>query len=155
MMSYIPQGDGDFQEPHECQGCERQGPFQFDFDQSNFVDSQKIRVQESPEGLRGGETPQSIDINLVDDITGKVTAGDHVTVTGILHIEQQSSGNQKTPVFDYYMEGVSVTVEDEVEYIDECPSCGMLFLGMTPAEFREKHDRDPLNVLYVFPRGSR
>ena len=26
-MTYIPQSDGGFQEPHECQGCERQGPF--------------------------------------------------------------------------------------------------------------------------------
>ncbi|KAB1186941.1 MULTISPECIES: minichromosome maintenance protein MCM [Haloferax] len=112
-MSYIPQGDGGFQEPHECQGCERQGPFHIDFDQSNFVDSQKLRVQESPEGLRGGETPQSIDINLFDDITGKVTAGDHVTAVGILHIEQQSSGNEKTPIFDYYMEGISLAIEDE------------------------------------------
>ena len=112
-MSYIPQGDGGFQEPHECQGCERQGPFHIDFDQSNFVDSQKLRVQESPEGLRGGETPQSIDINLSDDVTGKVTAGDHVTAVGILHIEQQSSGNEKTPIFDYYMEGISLAIEDE------------------------------------------
>ncbi|AFK17965.1 helix-turn-helix domain-containing protein [Haloferax mediterranei ATCC 33500] len=112
-MSYIPQGDGGFQEPHECQGCERQGPFRIDFDQSNFVDSQKLRVQESPEGLRGGETPQSIDINLTDDVTGEVTAGDHVTAVGILHIEQQTSGNEKTPVFDYYMEGISLAIEDE------------------------------------------
>ncbi|WP_416838379.1 minichromosome maintenance protein MCM [Haloferax sp. DFSO52] len=112
-MSYIPQGDGGFQEPHECQGCERQGPFHIDFDQSNFVDSQKLRVQESPEGLRGGETPQSIDINLSDDITGKVTAGDHVTAVGTLHIEQQKSGNEKTSVFDYYMEGISLAIEDE------------------------------------------
>jgi replicative DNA helicase Mcm len=83
------------------------------FDQSEFVDSQKIRVQESPEGLRGGETPQSIDIDIEDDVTGKVTPGDHVTVTGVLHIEQQSSGNEKSAVFDLYMDGVSVELEDE------------------------------------------
>jgi len=112
-MTYIPQSDGDFQEPHECQGCERQGPFRVNFDQSEFIDSQKLRVQESPEGLRGGETPQSIDVNVEDDITGKVTAGDHVTITGILHIEQMTQGNEKTPIFDLYMDGVSITVEDE------------------------------------------
>jgi len=63
-MNYIPQEDGDFQEPHDCQGCEREGPFKINFDQSEFVDAQKLRIQESPEGLRGGETPQSIDINI-------------------------------------------------------------------------------------------
>ncbi|MFB6097225.1 MAG: minichromosome maintenance protein MCM [Haloferacaceae archaeon] len=112
-MTFIPQTDGSFQEPHECQACERQGPFRVNFDQSEFIDSQKLRVQESPEGLRGGETPQSIDINTEDDITGKVTAGDHVTVTGVLHIEQQEQGNEKSPIFDLYMDGVSITIEDE------------------------------------------
>ena len=112
-MTYIPQTDGGFQEPHECQGCERQGPFRVNYDQSEFVDSQKLRVQESPEGLRGGETPQSIDIDIEDDITGKVTAGDHVTVTGILHIDQVTEGNEKSQLFDLYMDGVSVVIEDE------------------------------------------
>ncbi len=112
-MTYIPQTDSGFQEPHECQGCERQGPFRVNFDQSEFIDSQKLRVQESPEGLRGGETPQSIDINVEDDITGRVTAGDHVTVTGVLHIEQQTSGQEKTPIFDLYMDGVAIDIEDE------------------------------------------
>ncbi|RCU47315.1 ATPase [Haloplanus salinus] len=112
-MTYIPQSDGSFQEPHECQGCERQGPFRVNYDQSEFVDSQKLRVQESPEGLRGGETPQSIDIDIEDDITGKVTAGDHVTVTGVLHIDQVTEGNEKSQLFDLYMDGVSVEIEDE------------------------------------------
>ena len=112
-MTYIPQSDGNFQEPHECQGCERQGPFRVNFDQSEFIDSQKVRVQESPEGLRGGETPQAIDIDLEDDVTGTVTAGDHVTVTGVLHIEQQKSGQEKSAIFDLYMDGMSVDIEDE------------------------------------------
>jgi replicative DNA helicase Mcm len=112
-MTYIPQSDGSFQEPHECQGCERQGPFRVNYDQSEFIDAQKLRIQESPEGLRGGETPQSIDVNVEDDATGKVTAGDHVTVTGVLHIEQQTNNNEKSPIFDLYMDGVSVEMEDE------------------------------------------
>ena len=112
-LTRIPQTGGDFQEPHECQGCERQGPFAINFDQSEFVDAQKLRVQESPEGLRGGETPQSIDIHIEDDITGKVTAGDHVRVTGILHLGQQTEGQQKSPIFDVFMDGLSIDVEDE------------------------------------------
>jgi replicative DNA helicase Mcm len=112
-LTRIPQSDGDFQEPHECQGCERQGPFRVNFDQSEFVDAQKLRVQESPEGLRGGETPQAIDVNIEDDITGEVTAGDHVTVTGILKLDQQGSDREKSPMFDTYMTGLSVEIEDE------------------------------------------
>ncbi|ELZ28852.1 MCM family protein [Halosimplex carlsbadense 2-9-1] len=112
-LTRIPQESGDFQEPHECQGCERQGPFRINFDQSEFIDAQKIRVQESPEGLRGGETPQSIDVNIEDDITGEVTAGDHVRVSGVLKLDQQGSDQDQSPMFDVYMEGFSVQIEDE------------------------------------------
>ncbi len=112
-LSRIPQTAGDFQEPHECQGCERQGPFRINYDQSEFVDAQKLRVQESPEGLRGGETPQSIDINIEDDITGRVTAGDHVRVSGELNLDQQGGQQEKSPMFDVYMDGSAVTIEDE------------------------------------------
>ncbi|MFB6161969.1 MAG: AAA family ATPase, partial [Halococcoides sp.] len=112
-LTRIPQGDGSFQEPHECQGCERQGPFEINFDQSEFVDAQKLRVQESPEGLRGGETPQSIDVHIEDDVTGEVTAGDNVRVSGVLRLEQQGSEREQSPLFDVYMEGMTVAIEDE------------------------------------------
>ncbi|TYL39868.1 AAA family ATPase [Natronococcus pandeyae] len=112
-LSRIPQSSGDFQEPHECQGCERQGPFKVNFDQSEFVDSQKLRMQESPEGLRGGETPQSLDVHIEDDITGEVTPGDHVSATGVLRLEQQGDQQEKSPVFDFYMEGMSVDIDEE------------------------------------------
>jgi replicative DNA helicase Mcm len=106
----IPVQDGDYQEPHECSGCEREGPFEINFDQSEFVDAQKLRIQESPEGLRGGETPQSVDVNIEDDITGEVTPGDTVTVVGVLHIDQTEDGSV---MFDTYLDGRSVTIEDE------------------------------------------
>jgi len=112
-LSYVPQTKGNFQEPYECQGCERQGPFQINFDQSEFIDAQKIRVQESPEGLSGGETPESIDVHIEDDITGEVSPGDHVTVTGVLKLDQQGNAQEKSPLFDMFLDGMSVDVEDE------------------------------------------
>ncbi len=112
-LNRVPQSTGDFQEPHECQGCERQGPFRVNFDQSEFVDAQKLRIQESPEGLRGGETPQAIDVHVEDDITGQVTPGDHVSAVGVLRLEQQGNQQEKSPIFDFYMEGVSVDVDEE------------------------------------------
>jgi replicative DNA helicase Mcm len=112
-LTRIPMPGGDFQEPHECQGCERQGPFRVNFDQSEFVDAQKLRIQESPEGLRGGETPQNIDVHIEDDVTGEVTAGDHVTVVGILKLDQQGADGDESAMFDIYMEGSSIEIDDE------------------------------------------
>ncbi|GAA0648943.1 minichromosome maintenance protein MCM [Salarchaeum japonicum] len=109
---HVPQGDGGFQEPYQCESCERQGPFQLDSEKSEFVDSQKLRIQESPEGLSGGETPQAIDVHIEDDIPGRVTAGDHVTATGVLRLDDSNTEND-SPVFDHYMEGSFIEIEDE------------------------------------------
>ncbi|MDY6779532.1 MAG: hypothetical protein SV760_03085, partial [Halobacteria archaeon] len=65
-LTNMDQSGGEFKEPYECRGCERKGPFDLLYDQSDFVDAQKLRVQESPEGLRGGQTPQKIDVNIED-----------------------------------------------------------------------------------------
>ncbi|XGI83784.1 minichromosome maintenance protein MCM [Halorutilales archaeon Cl-col2-1] len=101
--------DSSLREPYECKGCERQGPFSLLFDQSEFVDSQKVRVQESPEDLRGGENPQTIDVEIEDDITGEVTPGDRVTVVGVLRATQD--GDSTT--FDVYIEGNNIEIEDQ------------------------------------------
>ena len=42
-----------------------------------------------------------------------MTAGDHVNVTGILKLDQQGNDREKSPMFDLYMEGVDVSIEDE------------------------------------------
>ncbi|AKH96645.1 AAA family ATPase [Halanaeroarchaeum sulfurireducens] len=108
----VPQTDAGFQDPYQCESCERQGPFQLEAEQSEFVDAQKLRVQESPEGLGGGETPQAVDMNVEDDLTGEVTPGDHVVATGILRLDEGKEQSD-SPIFDVYLEGVSLEVEDE------------------------------------------
>ncbi len=114
-ITVVPQADGDFQDPYQCDGCEREGPFQFltEANETNFVDAQKLRIQESPEGLGGGETPEAIDMHIEDDITGEVSPGDHVTAVGILRLDDSDIESTDSRVFDMYLEGVSVTVEDE------------------------------------------
>ena len=109
-LTYVPQTGGGMQEPHECRGCDRQGPFLLVEQESQLVDAQRLRVQESPEGLQGGETPAGIDVHIEDDITGAVTPGDRVTVTGVLQTDQDGTGST---VLDIYMDGVAVDLEEE------------------------------------------
>ncbi|MFB6113294.1 MAG: minichromosome maintenance protein MCM [Halodesulfurarchaeum sp.] len=111
----VPQSDGGFQDPYQCEGCEREGPFQFltDAQETEFIDSQKLRIQESPEGLGGGETPESIDMHVEDDITGEVSPGDHVVATGVLELDESDVQEGESRVFDMYLDGVSIEVEDE------------------------------------------
>jgi len=105
-MSYIPQSDDGFQEPHQCQGCERQGPFDIDHDQSEFVDSQGLRVQEPPSVAGGGGS--DITVTVEDDLADVAEIGDTVIVPGTLHLKQRTQGQQKMPDFDSYLDASAV-----------------------------------------------
>ncbi|MFA5332376.1 MAG: minichromosome maintenance protein MCM [Methanoregula sp.] len=86
---------------------------------STFVDSQKLRVQESPEGLRGGEQPQTLDIDVTDDLTGRVSPGDRVIINGILRSMQRVVKGEKHTVFDIFLECNSVEIaEKEFEEVE-------------------------------------
>ena len=102
------------------QACDRGGPFKLMLAQSKFVDAQKIRVQESPEELRGGQQPQTLDVELEDDLAGKIFPGDRVIVNGVLKSYQRSTPQQgKSTYFDLFHKGISVEMKDqEFEEID-------------------------------------
>ena len=123
----VPQGYGRFDEPDVCPNCERKTRLDLVMNRCRFVDAQKLRIQESPEGLRGGEQPQTLDIDVTDDLTGMVSPGDRVVVNGILRSVQRVNYGQKSTLFDIYLEcnsievaekefeEVSITEEDEVK----------------------------------------
>ncbi len=96
------------------QACDRGGPFKLMLAQSKFVDAQKIRVQESPEELRGGQQPQTLDVELEDDLAGKIFPGDRVIVNGVLKSYQRSNPQQgKSTYFDLFHKGISVEMKDQ------------------------------------------
>ncbi|MGV8174149.1 MAG: minichromosome maintenance protein MCM [Methanothrix sp.] len=115
------------------QACDRGGPFKLLLTQSKFVDAQKIRVQESPEDLRGGEQPQTLDVELEDDLAGRIFPGDRVIVNGILKSYQRSSPQQgKSTYFDLFHKGVSVEMkEQDFEEIEIDPEEEKLILEMS------------------------
>jgi replicative DNA helicase Mcm len=102
---------------------------------STFVDSEKIRIQETPEGLRGGEQPQTLDVDVTDDLTGIVAPGDRVILNGILRSIQRMSQGTKSTLFDIYLECNSIEVSEkefeEVE-IDEADEEVILELSRDP-----------------------
>lgn len=114
-ITYIPQSGNKFNQPLECtnEQCGRQGPFKLLVKESTFVDAQKLRIQESPEGLRGGEQPQTLDVDIEDDLVGIVAPGDRVTLSGILRSYQREKNQIKSPFFDLLLDGLSIEREDQ------------------------------------------
>ena len=106
---------------------------------SKFVDSQKLRIQESPEGLRGGEQPQTLDVDVTDDLSGKVSPGDRIIINGILRSMQRVIKGEKSTVFDIFLECNSIEIAEkefeEVE-IDEKSEDQITTLSKDPMIYR-------------------
>ncbi len=65
--------------------CQRKGIFDFLQEESHFVDSQEIRIQERPEDLPPGQLPRSLNVKLVGrDIVDVARPGDHVATVGVV-----------------------------------------------------------------------
>jgi len=140
-----------FQEPFRpCSQCERQTKMDLVAQLSKFVDAQKVRIQESPEGLRGGEQPQTLDVDVVDDLTGTVSPGDRIIINGILRSVQRISYGQKSTLFDVYLEANSIEVgekEFEEVNISEEDEAAILELSKDP-ELYDKVSRSIAPSIY-------
>jgi len=134
------QGYGQFIEPDGCatDGCTFK-KLELIPKRSWFVDSQKIRIQEQPEGLRGGEQPQTLDLDVTDDLTGMVAPGDRVVMNGILRSMQRITHGSKHTIFDIYLECNSIEVAEkefeEVE-IDEKAEEEIIAISKDPQVYR-------------------
>ena len=117
-------------EPLECSkdagGCGRAaGSTKFILlpEESSYEDTQKIEIQESPEGLRGGAQPERLEGFLIDDITGKISPGDRVILNGILTGNQRSGPQGKSTLFNIMLQVNSVEYReheyDEIQITSE------------------------------------
>jgi replicative DNA helicase Mcm len=107
-----------FHEPLECSkddgGCGRgtgSTKFKLLTDPSKFVDTQKIEIQEPPEGLRGGAQPERLVGYIEDDLSGKISPGDRLIINGILR-SQQKGTQVKSTLFEILLDVNSVEYEE-------------------------------------------
>jgi replicative DNA helicase Mcm len=141
-----PQDGQNFREPLECYeeqgGCKRSASatkFKLTTETSMYVDTQKLEIQESPEGLRGGQEPQRLTLYLEDDLTGRITPGERVIMNGVLRSVQKGRPGAKSTLFDIFMDVNSVEKEQvEFEEIEVTEADAELIreAGASPDIFR-------------------
>jgi len=112
----VEQEEDILKEPSECYedqgGCGRVSSFKLISSLSKFIDSQKIEIQENPEGLRGGSQPERISVYLEDDLVGEIAPGDRVIANGILHSLQRRRGTYRLTAFAKAMDARSVETQE-------------------------------------------
>jgi len=122
----VPQPDDELREPNECQGCERQGPFDIDDSASDFVDYSKVRIETPPEDA-GTQGSEAVDGYVTGDLVeygherGLVQrAGDRATVYGHIERVPKTNGRKKKPLFErrFNIEAIEFDTEDEQIDVD-------------------------------------
>jgi replicative DNA helicase Mcm len=124
-----PQEGMYFKEPLECYkdqgGCGKTASstkFKLLSEESRYVDTQKIEIQENPEGLRGGAQPERLAGYIEDDLAGTISPGDRIILNGVIRSVQKGTV-QKSTLFDINLDIMSVEFRtqeyDEVTISEE------------------------------------
>ncbi|MEM1864527.1 MAG: minichromosome maintenance protein MCM [Desulfurococcaceae archaeon] len=118
---YPPEERGEIgdrlEKPPYCFICHRPAKLDLVPEKSEFVDWQKIVVQEKPEEIPGGQIPRSIDVVLTSDLVDIARPGDRVVVTGILKITPISSSIDRKggkTIFSFYIDANHVEIQEKV-----------------------------------------
>ncbi len=100
--------------PFECedQSCGQKGPFEFIQDESSFIDSQDLRLQERPEDLPPGQLPRALNVKLVgSEIVDVARPGDHVSLVGIVRaFAPTRPGIGKLRTFTLHLDAISIEI---------------------------------------------
>ena len=93
--TYIPQSGDDIQKPHECSGCQRQGPFDTIPEESEFTHHSKVRIETPPDetgALQTDTMDGDVRGELVwsghEDVGVAGRTGDAVTAYGTVEFSQ-------------------------------------------------------------------
>lgn len=105
------------EKPPYCLICHKPAKLELVIEGSEFVDWQKVVLQEKPEEVPGGQIPRSIEAVLTGDIVDIARPGDRVVLTGILRVSPITSAvdrrGSKT-IFSFYIDVNHVEVQEKV-----------------------------------------
>ena len=104
--------------PFACSNpsCVAKGPFDFIQEESTFIDSQDLRIQERPEDLPPGQLPRTLNAKLIGtEVVDVARPGDHISIVGIVCAFSTAGpgGVGKLRTFMLYLDVNSIEVLDK------------------------------------------
>jgi len=104
------------EEPTRCDSCGSSHSFQMVHNECTFSDRQVLKLQEPPELVPEGETPQNVAVCVFDDLVDQVRPGDRVEVTGIYRaaaVRPQRNLKSCSSVYRTYVDAIAVGAEQK------------------------------------------
>jgi len=119
----VPLSHWSIEEPTKCESCGSSHSYQIVHNECQFADRQVIKLQETPELVPEGETPQNVQVICFDDLVDQVRPGDRVEVTGIYKasaVRPIKNWTQCSSVYRTYVDAIMITTETKGR-IDQPP----------------------------------
>lgn len=116
-----PNEGGRIQEPQDCAKCKTKLSFEVVHNLCLFSDRQYIKLQETPETVPDGETPQTVTLVVYEELVDAVKPGDRVEVTGIFRAQpMRISANQRVlrSVFNTYLDVIAFNLTTKQRYLN-------------------------------------
>ena len=110
VMSQIDRGR--LNEPTICNSCNTRHGFELVHNLSSFTDKQFTKMQETPETVPEGETPQNVTMIMYDDMVDGCKPGDRVDIIGIYRAQPSRVSRGRRillSLFKTYIDTVSIT----------------------------------------------
>jgi len=120
----------EIEEPKRCEGCGASHSFEIIHNDCTFADRQILKLQETPELVPEGETPQNVVVCCFDNLVDQVRPGDRVDITGIYKaapVRPIGRLRMCNSVYRVYVDAISIASEsktrmdapvDEVDLVD-------------------------------------
>lgn len=118
------------QDPALCETCDAQRPWRLIEEESRHIDVQHLRLQEPPELVKAGSTPEILGIRVTGDLVHKTTPGGRVVATGIATLRYKRQNGKAQTEAEPLLIGLHIQ-PDESEFVD---------LESTPEELQSFHD---------------
>ena len=116
VTSSIEQNGTSLETPQKCVACDNRKGFNPDSivkEESTWIDSQRLKIQETQDDIPAGTIPRSISIELLDDLCGSARPGDRVSVVGTIQLLPKFGRSGALLVFDPFLNANSVTVQSD------------------------------------------
>lgn len=113
----VLQEDESRQDPVLCETCDAQRPWRLIEAESRHIDVQHLRLQEPPESVKAGSTPEILGIRVTGDLVHKTTPGGRVVATGIATLRYKRQNGKAQTEAEPLLVGLHIQ-PDESEFVD-------------------------------------
>lgn len=142
----VPLSHWTIEEPKKCEGCGANHSFEIIHNDCKFADRQLLKLQETPELVPEGETPQNVMICVFDDLVDVVRPGDRVEITGIY----KAAATRVLPrvsmcnaVYRTYIDAISIASDTKNRASENSDELDLLNAQDERPKLSEKRDLNP------------